>query len=97
MPAYRDRPWITLEGAAWLRDHGARLVGFDFASPEQPPAQHAPSYGFRVHHELLDHGVLIVENAGDMSQIEGRRVRLFVITAPVKGIDGFPARMFAEV
>ena len=96
-PAYRDRPWITPEGAAWLRDHGARLVGFDFASPEQPPAQHAPSFGFRVHHELLDHGVLIIENAGDMSGIEGRRVQLFVAVAPVVGIDGFPARVFAEV
>jgi len=96
-PAYRDRPWITREGAIWLREHGVRLVGFDFASPEQPPAQHAPSYGFAVHHELLDHGVLIVENAGDMSAIEGRRVRLFVMVPPVIGIDGFPARVFAEV
>ena len=96
-PSYRRRPWLTVDGAAWLRQHGVRLVGMDFASPEQRPAGDAPSFDFSVHHELLDHGILIVENVADMSEIEGTRVRLFVAVAPVVGIDGFPARVFAEV
>lgn len=96
-PAYHTRPWLTVEGAIWLREHGARLVGMDFANPEQPPGQHQMSMDFRDHHELLDHGVLIVENVADMSEIEGQRVRLFVTAAPVIGIDGFPARVFAEI
>ena len=96
-PAYHKRPWLTVEGAIWLREHGVRLVGMDFANPEQPPAQHAPSFDFRDHHELLDHGVLIVENVADMSELHGQRIRLFVTAAPVVGIDGFPARVFAEV
>ena len=95
--AYHTRPWLTVDGAIWLREHGARLVGMDWANPEEPPAQHGMSSDFRDHHELLDHGVLIVENVADMSAIEGQRVRLFVITPPVVGIDGFPARVFAEV
>ena len=96
-PAYKERPWLTTEAAAWLRDHGARLVGIDFASPERRPDPSQPSSDFAVHHELLDHGVLIVENVADLSSIEGQRVRLFVAVVPVKEIDGFPARVFAEV
>jgi kynurenine formamidase len=96
-PAYHKRPWLTVDGAVWLREHGARLVGMDFANPEQPPSQHQMSMDFRDHHELLDHGVLIVENIADMSALEGQRVRLFVTAAPVVGIDGFPARVFVEV
>jgi kynurenine formamidase len=96
-PAYHKRPWLTVDGAIWLREHGARLVGMDFANPEEPPSQHQMSMDFRDHHELLDHGVLIVENIADMSEIEGQRVRLFVTAAPIKGIDGFPARVFVEV
>jgi kynurenine formamidase len=38
-----------------------------------------------------------VENVADLSTIEGQRVRLFVAVVPVKEIDGFPARVFAEV
>jgi kynurenine formamidase len=96
-PTYKQRPWLTTEAAAWLRDHGARLVGIDFASPERRPDPSQPSSDFAVHHELLDHGVLIVENVADLSTIEGQRVRLFVAVVPVKEIDGFPARVFAEV
>ena len=96
-PYKQRRPWLTAEAAAWLRDHGARLVGIDFASPEQRPDVSPPTPHFAVHHELLDHGVLIVENVADLSSIEGQRVRLFVAVVPVKAIDGFPARVFAEV
>jgi kynurenine formamidase len=97
-PEYKQqRPWLTTTAAIWLRDHGARLVGIDFASPEQRPDISPPSPHFAVHHELLDHGVLIVENVADLSSIEGQRVRLFVAVVPVKDIDGFPARVFAEV
>lgn len=96
-PGYHKRPWLTVDGAIWLREHGARLVGMDFANPEEPPSQHQMSMDFRDHHELLDHGVLIVENIADMSALEGQRVRLSVIVPPVVGIDGFPARVFAEV
>ena len=96
-PAYHKRPWLTVDGAIWLREHGVRLVGMDFANPEQPPSAHQMSMDFRDHHELLDHGVLIVENVADMSEIHGQRVRLFVTAARVVGIDGFPARVFAEI
>jgi kynurenine formamidase len=96
-PMYKQRPWLTVAAGAWLRDHGARLVGIDFASPDQRPDITPPTPHFAVHHELLDHGVLIVENVADLSSIEGQRVRLFVAVVPVKEIDGFPARVFAEV
>jgi kynurenine formamidase len=96
-PAYKVRPWLTTTAAAWLRDHGARLVGIDFASPERPLDPGEATSDFAVHHALLDHGVLIVENVADLSSIEGQRVRLFVAVVPVEDIDGFPARVFAEV
>lgn len=96
-PAYHKRPWLTVDGAIWLREHGVRLVGMDFANPEQPPSQHQMSMDFRDHHELLDHGVLIVENVANMSSIHGQRVKLYVTAARVVGIDGFPARVFVEL
>jgi kynurenine formamidase len=96
-PYKQQRPWLTTVAAAWLRERGARLVGFDFASPEQRPDISPPTPHFAVHHELLDHGVLILENVADLSSIEGQRVRLWVGVVPVKDIDGFPARVFAEV
>jgi kynurenine formamidase len=92
-PTYRDHPWLTVAAADWLREHGVRLVGLDFASPEAPPGV---TSDFAVHHALLDQGVLIVENLRNLGPIVGQRVRLFVLTPPVEGIDGFPARVIAE-
>jgi kynurenine formamidase len=37
-----------------------------------------------------------VENLRNLGPIVGQRVRLFVLTPPVEGIDGFPARVIAE-
>jgi kynurenine formamidase len=95
-PEYRDHPWLTLAGAEWLRERGVRLIGVDFASPEKPVIGHGLTSDFSIHFALLDHGVLIVENLTNLEPIAGQRVRLFVLTPPVEGVDGFPARVIAE-
>lgn len=94
-PAYRQHPWLSLEAATWLADAGVSLVGIDWPTPEMPPDARPPDFAFDVHHALLDRGVLICENVGDMTELVGSRVELYVLPIPIVGADGAPARVLA--
>jgi len=90
-PLYRRRPWLTVDAAIWLREHGVRLVGIDFASPEQRPAGDIPSFDFSVHHELLDHG----GRSGGDRRLPGARLRRGLTPSP--GRQRHPAGRYHSV
>lgn len=77
---------LAVDGAAWLVDHGIRLLGFDFLSVEARGALGRP-----VHRTLLDNGVVIVEGL-DLSQVNGGKCFFVFLPLKLAGADGAPGR-----
>lgn len=73
--------------AAWLVDHGLRVVGTDYLSIEGYKIPGAP-----VHHRLLGAGVLIVEGL-NLSAVAAGPYQLFCGPLKLRGGDGAPARV----
>jgi arylformamidase len=73
--------------AEWLVKEGIRLVGMDYLSVE--------GYGsadYRVHHTLLEAGVVIVEGL-DLSRVPEGPCQLVCLPLKIQGGDGAPARV----
>jgi arylformamidase len=84
-----DPDFVALapDAAAWLLDHGIRLVGIDGPSIE---AYDAP--GDPVHCALLAAGVIIVENLM-LASVASGAYELTCLPLPIAGCDGAPARV----
>jgi arylformamidase len=93
-------PWMTAEGAIWLREQGIKAIGFDFpqdhcirffltGQPRPPLPEHV------THFHLLARGVIMFEDLCNMGAIT--RPRCQVVGLPVKlpDSDGAPARVIA--
>jgi len=78
---------LASDAAAWLLDHGVRLVGIDGPSIE---AYDAP--GDPVHRALLAAGVIIVENLALAGVAQGA-YDLTCLPLRIVGCDGAPARV----
>ena len=84
-----DPDFVALapDAAAWLLDHGIRLVGIDGPSIE---AYDAP--GDPVHRALLAAGVIIVENLA-LAGVAPGAYDLACLPLRIAGCDGAPARV----
>ncbi len=84
-----DPDFVALapDAAAWLLDHGIRLVGIDGPSIE---AYDAP--GDPVHRALLAAGVIIVENLA-LAGVAPGAYDLTCLPLRIAGCDGAPARV----
>ena len=76
---------VLADGAAWLVEHGVRLVGVDYLSVA-PFAESAPT-----HQILLAAGVIAVEGL-NLSEIEPGAYQLVCLPLKIAGADGAPAR-----
>jgi arylformamidase len=85
-PFTTDYVSISPAGAAWIVDHGIRLVGVDFLSVESFRAEGRPT-----HRKLLDAGVVVVEGL-DLSQAEAGVYSFACLPLRLIGGDGGPAR-----
>ena len=77
---------LSPDGAAYLLDRGVELVGIDALSVEP-----FGSADFRVHHLLLERGVVIVEGL-DLSAIAAGVYQFICLPLRLEGLDGAPAR-----
>jgi kynurenine formamidase len=93
-PAYGDpAPYLTAEGARWLADHGARLVGIDSINIDDPVEG-----GERpAHSTLLAAGIPVVEHLTGLEQLPPTGARFTAIPPLIAGFTSFPVRAFALV
>ncbi len=77
---------VSPAGAAWIVDHGIRLIGVDFLSVERFRAEGRPT-----HRTLLDADVVIVEGL-DLSAAHAGEYWLACLPLRLIGGDGAPAR-----
>jgi len=95
-PRYEQNPSLSVHAALWLVEHGAKLVGVDFATPDLAVPRRPPGFDWPVHHVLLSQGVLIAENLTNLRPLAGRRVEAMFLGLNIEGADGAPARVIAR-
>jgi kynurenine formamidase len=93
-PAYGSgAPFLTEEGARWLIDQGAALVGIDSVNIDD-----TESGGERPAHTLLlGAGVHVVEHLTNLGALPPHGARFTAAPPAVEGFGTFPVRAFAEV
>ena len=94
---YSEHPYLATETAEWLRDRRVKLVVLDIPTPDMPEPLRSPGFNWPVHHTLLEAGVLIAEHAANLQLVSDRRFRAFAFPLPIKGSDGSPVRLVAEL
>jgi kynurenine formamidase len=95
-PRYDDHACLDGEAARWLVDHGAKIVGVDFGTPDLAANRRTPDFAFPVHYTLLSRGVLIAEHVNNLAALAGRRVELMFAGLNIAGSDGAPVRPLAR-
>ncbi len=95
-PEYNEHPYLAAEVGAWLVEQGVTMLGMDVVTPDLPVVARAPGYDFPVHHTLLRHGTLIIENLTNLSPLAGGRVEIIAAPLKIRHADGAPARVIAR-
>ena len=86
-------PFLTGDGAQWLIDAGAALVGIDSLNIDD-----TESGGERPAHSLLlGAGVHVVEHLTNLAALPPRGARFTAAPPAVEGFGTFPVRAFAEL
>lgn len=89
----RGAPFLTGEGAQYLIDAGAVLVGIDSVNIDD-----TESGGERPAHTLLlGAGVHVVEHLANLGAVPPRGARFTAAPPAIEGFGTFPVRAFAEL
>ena len=95
-PGYAvDAPYLTADGAAWLVDHGAALVGIDAVNIDDI----SPHAGGKrpAHSLLLAAGIPIVEHLTGLAELPPTGARFTAAPPRVAAFGTFPVRAYAAV
>ena len=87
-----EAPFLTADGAAWLAEQGAMLVGIDSINIDDMGDKSRPA-----HTRLLRAGTPIVEHLRGLEQLPAAGFRFFAVPPPFRGVGTFPVRAFAVV
>ncbi len=91
-------PFLTGEGAQWLIDAGAVLVGIDSVNIDDADPSTGSGGGERPAHSLLlQAGVHVVEHLTHLGELPPRGARFTAAPPAVEGFGTFPVRAFAEL
>lgn len=86
---FTESPVLTKSFAEKLIGKGISILGLDAPSPDDTP--------YEIHHLLLGHDILIVENLTNLHNLRGRRFKCIIAPLKIENADGAPCRVFAEV
>jgi kynurenine formamidase len=88
-----DAPYLTADGARWLVDHGAALVGIDAVNIDDI----SPAAGGErpAHSLLLAAGIPIVEHLTGLEELPPTGARFTAAPPRVAGFGTFPVRAYA--
>jgi arylformamidase len=88
----RDAPYLSGDGARWLADRGARLVGIDAVNIDDTGTRERPAHSI-----LLAAGIPVVEHLTGLDQLPLTGARFTAAPPRVAGFGTFPVRAFAAV
>ena len=89
---FTGHPFLTAEGAAWLVEHRAALVGIDSLNIDSTATGERPA-----HTQLLAAGIPIVEHLRGLDELPPAGFRFNAAPAPVAKFGTFPVRAYAVV
>ena len=88
-----DNPYLTAEGAQWLVEQRAALVGIDSLNLDDPqPGGERPA-----HTRLLAAGIPIVEHLTGLADLPPAGARFTAVPPRLVAVGTFPVRAFATV
>ena len=87
---FTKNPGLSISAAKYLVKKKISLVGID-----SPSIDLGSDSRFLAHHQLLNNGVLILENLCNLEKISGVRFKLVVLPLKLKGATGSPVRAIA--
>jgi arylformamidase len=88
---FENHPFITKEGAEYLKESGAKLVGIDSHNIDDTRAKNARP----VHTILLGAEILIVEHMCNIDTLPNVDLLFTAVPPKFKGVGTFPVRAFA--
>lgn len=89
----RNAPYLTADGARWLADHGAALVGIDAVNiDDMTPGGQRPA-----HTTLLAAGIPIVEHLTALDQLPPLGARFTAAPPRIAAFGTFPVRAYAVI
>jgi arylformamidase len=92
-PAYAtERHFLTRDGAAWLADHEAALIGIDALNIDDTADGERPA-----HTLLLAAGIPIVEHLTGLDQLPPSGARFTAVPLRIEGFGTIPVRAFARL
>lgn len=87
---FTEYPVMSSEIAKYLVSRKIKMVGLDTCSADNKPT-------FPIHHILLENDILIIENLANIEKLKIHKTfKIYAIPLPL-GVDGAPARVFAEI
>lgn len=86
---FAGHPFVTAEGARFLREAGAAIVGIDSLNIDDTADLTRPT-----HSELLRHDIPIIEHLTHLHAVPETGGRLFAVPVKVKAFGTFPVRAF---
>jgi arylformamidase len=92
-PAYgTDAHFLTRDGATWLADHGATLVGIDAVNIDDTTDGERPA-----HTLLLAAGIPVVEHLTGLEQLPPAGAVFTAVPLRIEGLGTIPVRAFAQL
>ncbi len=87
-------PHFSADAIAWLVGRGMKLMGVDTGGIELRASDPRARLQYN-HHQLMDRGIPLIENVGNMHHLSQARLTLFCFPVAIKGMDSFPVRLVA--
>ena len=94
--AYDLHPYPSEAAALWLAERQIKMLAVDMVTVDMPASLRPAGFTYPVHHALLEHDILIIENVANLQSLAGRRVNLYAFPLKIRGADGGQARVVAE-
>ncbi|QSB16643.1 cyclase family protein [Natronosporangium hydrolyticum] len=85
-------PFLTEDGARFLTDAGARLVGIDSVNIDSTDGGERPAHSI-----LLGAGIPVLEHLTNLGELPVHGARLHAVPAPVRDFGTFPVRAYALI
>ena len=89
---YSGYPVLSGNAADWICGFGLKGLGVDAISVDTPGA-----CGFPVHHRLLEHQMILVENLNRLQDLPQSGLTFFAMPLRIQDGDGSPVRAIAMI
>lgn len=93
---YQNWPNLSMDCAKFIANHGIKLIGFDFPSPDPYQITDDPDDDSPIHKLFLSKNMTLVEYLTNLDRLPEGWIDFIALPLNVKGADGCPVRAVAK-